>query len=111
MLLGIWKNIEELEEALCLAELRLIIGSMRERELRSQKFQAAIQGIDLDKASAQKAQEDFKRVQDRVNARLAGKSDQEFHLNTMGFDVETDEDEAPAEPQAPQSLFELEDDN
>lgn len=112
MLLGIWKNIEELENAICLEELRLIIGSMREKELRNQKFHAAIQGIDMDKASVQKAQEDFKRVQDRVNARLAGKTDTEFHLNSLGFEVEKDEDELPADYETynPPTLFEIEDD-
>lgn len=92
MLLGNWKNIEELEESLNLNELKLILDSYREKELRNQRFFAAIQGIDLDKQQAKSAEEEFLKVQQRVEARLAGINEETYELNSIGFDVETEEE-------------------
>ena len=68
-----------------------MIEASRERELRYQKFHAAIAGIDMDKAEVAEAERRFKEVQDRVDARRAGKSQQEHDLNMLGFDYEPDE--------------------
>jgi len=48
-LLGIWKDYEELEESLSMSELTATLSSKRELEYLDKKFQASIQGIDLDK--------------------------------------------------------------
>lgn len=93
MLIGKWRNIDELEESLNLDELKLIIEAARERELRNQKFFAAINGIDLDKAGTKQAEEDFLRVQRRVEARMAGKTEKEVELNEFGFEFEAEDEE------------------
>lgn len=95
MLIGNWKNIDELEDCLNLNELKLILDSYRDKELRNQKFQAAIRGIDLDKQIAKQAEDSFKKVQDRVQARLAGMSEKQFEINELGFDLEEEEEELP----------------
>lgn len=48
-LLGIWKDYEELESSLSMAELTETLNAKRENEYNEKKFLAAIQGVDLDK--------------------------------------------------------------
>lgn len=91
MLLGNWKNIDELEEALNLHELRLILTAAREKELRTNKFMAALKGIDLDKANVEDAEARFKKVQDRVQARLNGQDENTYHMDEMGLEFEVEE--------------------
>jgi hypothetical protein len=50
-LLGIWKDYEELESSLCMAELTAILDEKRENDYNEKKFLAAMQGVDLDKES------------------------------------------------------------
>ncbi len=52
-LLGIWKDYEELETSLSMAELTETLNAKREAEYSDKKFMAAMQGVDLDKQSAQ----------------------------------------------------------
>jgi hypothetical protein len=62
-LLGIWKNIDELETSISVVELIAIIGSKRDLDYEEKKFAAAMQGVDLDGATendSQKAWEDMK---------------------------------------------------
>ena len=49
LLLGIWKNYEELEKSISLPELMGLLTQKRESDYEEKKFFAAIQGIDLDK--------------------------------------------------------------
>lgn len=93
MLLGNWRNIADLEESLNLHELRLILDAKREGEVRTQRFQAALKGIDLDKQNVTDAEEEFRKVQQRVEARLAGIDENTYELNQMGFDIEIEEEE------------------
>lgn len=60
--LGIWKNYEELESSLSMAELMAVLSSKRELDYEEKKFLAAIQGVDIDKNSdrGQKEWEDMK---------------------------------------------------
>lgn len=60
--LGIWKNYDELETSLSMAELMEILSRKRELDYEEKKFLAAIQGVDLDKDSnrGQKEWEDLK---------------------------------------------------
>lgn len=90
LLLGIWKNVQELEESLNLSELELIVKAARDKEHRHNKFMAAIQGIDIDKGNADEAKERFERVQRRVRAKQSGKSEDELMLGDLGFDVAID---------------------
>jgi hypothetical protein len=48
-LLGIWKDYEDLEESLSMPELTATLVAKRELDYSDKKFQASIQGIDLDK--------------------------------------------------------------
>lgn len=50
-LLGIWKDYEELEASLSMAELTETLNAKREAEYSEKKFLAAMQGVDLDKQS------------------------------------------------------------
>lgn len=61
-LLGNWKNFQEMEENLCMAELTEILSSKRELDHQEKKFMAAIQGIDLEggQEDPQKKWEDMK---------------------------------------------------
>jgi hypothetical protein len=63
-LLGIWKNYDELEKSISIAELIAILNSIRELNFEEKKFLAALQGVDLDgesdKDRGQKEWEDMK---------------------------------------------------
>jgi hypothetical protein len=50
-LLGIWKDYEELEASLSMAELTETLNAKREADYAEKKFLAAMQGVDLDKQS------------------------------------------------------------
>jgi hypothetical protein len=50
-LLGIWKDYEELEASLSMAELTETLNAKREADYNEKKFLAAMQGVDLDKQS------------------------------------------------------------
>lgn len=50
-LLGIWKDYEELESSLSMAELTATLESKREADYQEKKFLAGMQGIDLDEQS------------------------------------------------------------
>lgn len=100
MLLGHWKNIEELEDNLNLDELELIVKSLRDRERREQKFLAALKGINLDDETngEETGEEALERIQKRAQLRAQGLSEDEVErqveygeLSDMGFEVETDE--------------------
>lgn len=93
MLLGIWKNVEDLEMTINLDELRMILDAARERDYRNQKFMAAIQGIDIDKGAKDSAKERFDAVQQRVQARLQGKSEEQLEYDALGLDVEIEDED------------------
>jgi len=66
-LLGIWKNFEELETSICMAELVTIISTNRELDYEEKKFLAAMQGVDLDKESGkEKGQKEWEDMKARV---------------------------------------------
>lgn len=74
-LLGIWKDYEDLEKSLSLAELFATLESKRESDYQDKKFTASLKGIDLDEASG-KAQEDpWEAMKARVAAKLSGIGD------------------------------------
>lgn len=50
-LTGIWKNYEELESSICMQELTATLKIKRELDYSDKKFDAAMQGVDLDKNS------------------------------------------------------------
>lgn len=70
-LIGIWKDYEELEVSLSMPELMTTLEVKRDMDYQDKKFQASIQGIDLDKNSDKSnAWEDMKaRVFSKGNAK------------------------------------------
>ena len=68
---GIWKNFEELEESISMPELLLLLSTKRDLDYDNKKFNAALQGVDLDKQSNKNnAWEDMKaRVFSRGQAK------------------------------------------
>jgi hypothetical protein len=66
-LLGIWKNYNELEESLSLAEIMAILSSKRELDYQEKKFFAAIQGVDLeDSNDSDRGQKEWENLKARV---------------------------------------------
>lgn len=73
MLLGIWKNIEDLENTINLEELNALIKAGRDRDMRHWKFQASLKGIDLDDGNDEE-QETGQQILDRAKRRAALKA-------------------------------------
>ena len=71
-LLGIWKNYEELESSICLAELMSILEQKREMDYQDKKSTASLKGIDLDEASGQKQEDPWEAMKARVAAKASG---------------------------------------
>lgn len=95
MLLGPWKNFEELEENINMDELNLIVKAGHEREHRHHKVLAALKGIDLDKGTEADHKTRFEKAQLRAQARIAGITEEEMEeqqqvqqLASWGFKVE-----------------------
>lgn len=65
-LLGIWKDYEELERSLSMAELTATLEAKRESEYELKKFQAAIAGIDLDEQSEGPKEDPWEAMKARV---------------------------------------------
>jgi len=91
-LLGVWKNIEDLEECLNLDELQAILDASRDREHRQNKFAAALKGVNLDEHD-NSAKQRFDEIQMRAQARLSGESKEKIELDIFGLDVEIEEEE------------------
>lgn len=90
MLLGIWRNIQDLESNLSIPEMEAILGATREREYRQQKFAAALKGIDLDEQQDEDVRERMERVEARAGARLRGEDPDRAEYKQMGIVFETD---------------------
>ncbi len=94
-MLGIWKNVADLEESLSLPELEAILTASREKEEREHRFMAALKGIDLDEGAKDSAQEAFERSQRRAEAILRGESldsvERRADSDTFGLDFEVEE--------------------
>jgi len=65
-LLGIWKDFQDIEDSLCMAELTVILVAKREKEYEDKKFLAALKGINLDGESSQKGQKEWEDMKSRV---------------------------------------------
>lgn len=88
--MGVWKNVEDLEMNINLDELEAILAAGRDREMRHNKFMAAIQGIDLD-AADNDSQSKFDEIKQRAEAKLKGKSVEELEWDMLGIEVEIEE--------------------
>lgn len=88
--MGHWKNFEEIEETLCLAEVELILDAARERRAQDRKFMASIQGIDLPDEEKPSDGPSFEEVVNRAKAKARGISAEAHALKEIGFEVEED---------------------
>jgi len=79
-----------LEEALNLEELNAIISAAREREQRSNRFHAAINGIDMDKQLAESNKERFERIEREARAQLSGLTPEELEFGELGMGIEVE---------------------
>ncbi len=55
--MGHWKNYDELESALSLPELSATLNAMHDAEHRRNRFAASLKGIDLDKETGKRNDE------------------------------------------------------
>lgn len=79
-----------MEDTLTLDELYLIVDAQHRAEHRHHRFLGAIQGIDIDEGAEDAKFEEIKR---RAEADLAGVTEEEFVFNTIGIEIESDEDD------------------
>jgi hypothetical protein len=90
LLLGIWKNVEDLENSISLDELEVILKASHDREHRQNKFAAALKGINLDEADKESIKERFDEVKRRAEAKTTGKSEDSILFDELGLDIETE---------------------
>lgn len=79
-----------MEEVLTLDELYLLRGAAAEIEYRHNKFAAGLEGIDLEE-EVNKQKSSFDDVKRRVEAELAGKTEEEYVFDLIGIEVEADD--------------------
>lgn len=60
LLIGAWKNYEDLEMSICMPELILILENKRELDYADKKFAAAMQGVDLEENNKKDAWQEMK---------------------------------------------------
>jgi hypothetical protein len=70
-ILGIWKDYDELEKSLSLAELLLTLEAKRDLDYQDKKFNAAIQGVDID-ADNKQEEDPWEAMKARVAAATSG---------------------------------------
>lgn len=90
MLSGNWKNFDELEDSLSYPELVAMVEAQRERDHRNMRFQAALQGVDLDK-NKPKEEDPVEKAKLRVRAKMQNKNEDELrfeeNVTAAGFKV------------------------
>lgn len=91
MLLGIWKNVEDLESSLSLNELEAVVTAAYAKERRHHEFIAALQGIDLEESEHTETKQRFDEIQRRANAKITGKSEDALEYDELGLDIEVED--------------------
>lgn len=81
---GSWSSFEHIEESLTLDELMLLYGTSQDKINEDRKFMASLKGIDLDGGKSEEASS-FEEIEQRAQAKLAGKSTDEMAFEDMGF--------------------------
>jgi len=77
-----------MEENISLNELYAVIGALREREYRQNKFSAALTGVNLDEETGKTAESAFSVAEERANEILTGMNSEERTMSELGFGVE-----------------------
>lgn len=95
MLLGHWKNYEEIEDSLTLDEISALLEAQRRAEFQKQKFAAGLKGIELPDPESE-GLPTFEDVKRRAQARASGLSEEQIGFMDVGIlVVEDDEEVAP----------------
>jgi hypothetical protein len=71
-LLGIWKNFDELESSICIAELMAILEQKREFDYQDKKFTAAVAGVDLEGQEHKQEEDPWEAMKARVASKVSG---------------------------------------
>lgn len=91
LLIGPWKNVEEVEEALSLPEIIALLKEDAEQEFSRRKFMAALKGITLDDPAEDKAatfEEVKRRAAVKRAAQRSGLTEEQVELMDIGIDYE-----------------------
>lgn len=83
---GMFRNFEELEESLTLAELNELMKAISRKESSDRKFAASLKGIDLKSPEEIEAEELRKQVERRVEAKRRGVSEDKLTLDEIGIE-------------------------
>ncbi|QJD50805.1 tail assembly chaperone [Streptomyces phage Bmoc] len=89
-MLGIWKNFEEIEENLTLAELEKLLEVKRDQDFQEKKFVAALKGISLDDPNEGDAPS-FEDIKRRAEAKAKGVSAEALEFAEIGIGIEGDD--------------------
>lgn len=88
--MGAWKNFEELEESLTLAELEKLFGALQEDKKENNIFLAGLQGIDLAKYYPNPVEDRMREIEKRAAEKRVGAvkaEQQEFESFEIAFEV------------------------
>lgn len=80
---GAWKNFEDLEENLTIAELNAIVQTLQERRMEDIRFQASLQGVKIEDDLKEKRKE----IEERAAAKIAGVSTEQLGLAELGIEI------------------------
>ncbi len=89
-MLGIWKNFEEIEENLTLAELEKLLEVKRDQDFQEKKFAAALKGVNLDDPNDGDAPS-FEDIKRRAEAKARGVSAEALEFAEIGIGIEGDD--------------------
>ena len=97
LLIGPWKNVEDVEESLCIEEVDAILKAHYEELDADRRFLAALKGIDLGENQQDTASK-FDEVKARAEARILNVSVEELktrhsiaEYDDFGLDYEIEE--------------------
>lgn len=97
LLIGPWKNVEDVEESLCIEEVDAILKAHHDNLDSERRFLAALKGIDLG-ADEQSTTSKFDEVKARAEARILNVSVEELRdkneiasYDDFGLDYEIEE--------------------
>lgn len=97
LLIGPWKNVEDVEESLCIEEVDAILLAHHENLDSDRRFLAALKGIDLGENQQDTASK-FDEVKARAEARILNVSVEELkgrheiaEYDDFGLDYEIEE--------------------
>lgn len=65
-LIGKWKDYDELESSLSMQELTITLNAKRDQDYKDKKFQAALQGVDLDKQTGKTDENAWEKLKAKV---------------------------------------------